>query len=256
MDPYLENPAHWRGVHAALIVAIYEELNASLPEGFLARIEERVYLTLSEERIYPDVSVERTAPESGGGVATLAPSKVDVAIRVPIALEETRERFVEVVTLDIPEKVVAAIEVLSPSNKTPGDGYEEYRRKQIRYLRSTTHLLEIDLLRAGKHTVAASEEALKKEVGRWDYVVSLHRAGSGDICETWPRTLRDPLPEVPVPLTEGFPDAPLPLQKILTHVWEAGPFRRAIDYALPPVPPLRAEDATWAGECLHEAIKR
>ena len=38
MDPYLEDPAHWRGVHAALIVACYETLNALLPDGFIARI--------------------------------------------------------------------------------------------------------------------------------------------------------------------------------------------------------------------------
>lgn len=244
MDPYLENPAHWRGVHAALIVAIYEALNASLPEGFLARIEERVYLTLSEERVSPDVSVERLPGESGG-VATLAPAALDASIRVPAAIEEVRERFVEVVSLGVPERVVAAIEVLSPTNKTPGDGREEYRRKQARYLRSATHLLEIDLLRTGRHTVAASEEALRRRWGRWDYIVSLHRATEGAECDAWPRTVRDPLPSVPVPLSDGVPDASLNLQALIAHVWEAGPFRRAIDYRLPPDPPLRPEDAAF-----------
>jgi hypothetical protein len=197
MDPHLENPAHWRGVHAALIVAIYEALNAALPDGFLARIEEAC------------------------------------------------QRLVEIVALGAPEQVVTAIEVLSPSNKTPGDGREEYRRKQARYLRSTVHLLEIDLLRAGKHTVAASEDALKRRAGRWDYVISLHRAGEGAESDAWTRTVRDPLPTVPVPLTDGHPDVPLNLQEIVAHVWAAGPFRRAIDYTQSPEPPLRSEDAAW-----------
>lgn len=42
MDPYLEKPRRWRGIHAALIVYCFEALNRSLPQGFVARIEERI----------------------------------------------------------------------------------------------------------------------------------------------------------------------------------------------------------------------
>ena len=142
MDPYLEDPAHWRGVHAVLIVGCYEALNATLPEGFVARIAQAC------------------------------------------------ERFVEIVSLHEPERIVTAIKILSPANKTPGDGRDEYRRKQARCLRSETHLLEIDLLRAGRYTVAASEEDVREQVAHWDYLASLHRSGEGWECDTWPRTLR------------------------------------------------------------------
>ena len=52
--------------------------------------------------------------------------------------------------------MVTTIEVLSPRNKTAGsEGRKLYRQKQREILSSDTHLLEIDLLRAGQHTVAA-----------------------------------------------------------------------------------------------------
>ena len=254
MDPYLEDPAHWRGVHAALIVGCYESLNATLPEGFIARIEERLYLTIPGERYYPDVSVETVGSRPSGGVATRAPSTavIDAPIQVAASVQEIRQRFVEVIALDGPERVVTAIEILSPTNKTPGDGREEYLRKQTRYLQSDTHLLEIDLLRAGRHTVAASESELKALRPAWSYIVSLHRAGSGLRCDAWTRTVREPLPTVPVPLTPEYPDATLPLQKIFDRLWEVGPFRRSLDYAAEPNPPLSEDDALWINDLLHQ----
>lgn len=253
MDPYLEDPAHWRGVHAALIVGCYEALNAVLPDGFIARIEERVYLSAVEQSIYPDIAVGRRSDARPTGVVMTAPHPTDAPLRVRTAVDEVRERFLAIVSLSEPEQVVTAIEVLSPANKIPGDGRDEYRRKQARCLRSGTHLLEIDLLRTGRYTVAASESDVRSQVGHWDYVVSLHRAGDGWECDTWPRTVREPLPVVPVPLTAPNPDVWLDLPAVLTRVYDAGPFRKSIDYAAEPIPPLLPDDARWAGDLLRQA---
>ena len=46
MDPYLESPNWWRGFHNMFIGAITGELNSTLPPGFAATYEERVYVTL------------------------------------------------------------------------------------------------------------------------------------------------------------------------------------------------------------------
>ncbi len=200
MDPYLENPDHWKGIHLTLIVCCFEALNRALPPGFVARIE----------------------------------------------VSEMHQRFIEVVELAVPERVVTAIEILSPTNKTPGDGYTEYRRKQTEYIQSATHLLEIDLLRAGTHTVAASKSELEKLFGHWDYLVYLHRAGDGLRGDTWPRTVRQVLPQVLIPLTDPHPDVRLDLQSVVSRVYEAGAFDRSTDYSLSPIPALRPEDAEWA----------
>ncbi|GAA6623037.1 hypothetical protein NUACC26_088620 [Scytonema sp. NUACC26] len=44
-------------------------------------------------------------------------------------------------------EVVTAVEVLSPANKRPGQGRKQYETKRQTILESTTHLVEIDLLR-------------------------------------------------------------------------------------------------------------
>jgi uncharacterized protein YjiS (DUF1127 family) len=48
-------------------------------------------------------------------------------------------------------RLVTAIEILSPVNKRSSyEAYHDYQRKRRALLRSTTHLLEIDLLRGGE----------------------------------------------------------------------------------------------------------
>lgn len=145
--------------------------------------------------------------------------------------------------------VVAFIEVLSPTNKE-GEGREEYWTKQAELLDSDTHLLEIDLLRGGKHTIAAPASTLAEQTGFWDYVVCLHRAGSGPLYQCWPFTLHDPLPVVVVPLTQGHPDIALNLPAIFTQACALGPFARVVDYSVPPKPRLSPSDAAWAEELL------
>jgi hypothetical protein len=49
--------------------------------------------------------------------------------------------------------MVTVMEILSPSNKV-GIGRQEYLRKQQQLLSSGSYLVEIDLLRAGEHSVA------------------------------------------------------------------------------------------------------
>ena len=56
--------------------------------------------------------------------------------------------------------VITVIEVLSPTNKLAGsEGRQSYQQKQREVLGSSAHLLELDLLRIGEHTVAAAPPA-------------------------------------------------------------------------------------------------
>jgi hypothetical protein len=166
-----------------------------------------------------------------------------------------RERFIEVRTVGgdtADERVVTILEVLSPANKAPGrEGREPYLRKQEQVLGSDTHLLEIDLLRQGAHTVAAPEDAVR-ELGPWDYLICLHRGGREAEYEVWPRSVRDRLPRVRIPLTNGLPDLILDLQAAFDRAWDAGPYRRRVDYRAEPDPPLAGDDAAWADVLLRE----
>lgn len=44
MDPYLENPDLWSGVHQRLITLIADTLNGIMPPRYVADIGERVYI--------------------------------------------------------------------------------------------------------------------------------------------------------------------------------------------------------------------
>ena len=261
MDPWLESPEQWHNVHRILITLITVELNRILPEGFAATIDEQVYLLLPEDRYLPDVAVVRTpnfATQTTRKVATMpsAVATITPSIEVNVeAVEEIQIPFIKVVTTHGRRDVVTVIEVLSPINKT-GKSRDDYQKKQRDLLDSEAHFLEIDLLRGGLHTVAVKESSLLATYeNEWDYIVCLHRAGHGEHFSCWPFTVREPLPIVPVPLSKDYPDTPLNLQDLLERCYEDGPFRRTIDYNLPPTPRLKRSDAVWASEILSEVIR-
>jgi hypothetical protein len=63
--------------------------------------------------------------------------------------EDVHERYLEIRT--VPEQqVITVIEIVSPSNKLSREGREQYESKRLKVLGSLTHLVEIDLLRAGQ----------------------------------------------------------------------------------------------------------
>ncbi|WP_414572726.1 DUF4058 family protein [Nostoc sp. CCY 9925] len=51
MNPYLEDPALWPGVHGRLIVAITDFLSPQLRRKYFVAIEERIYQTTADDRL-------------------------------------------------------------------------------------------------------------------------------------------------------------------------------------------------------------
>ena len=120
---------------------------------------------------------------------------------------------------------------------------------------SAAHLIEIDLLRGGEHTVAASRHQLARR-GLYDSLVCLSRGGRRFRFEVWARTIRDRQPRFAVPLRGDDPDVVLDLQPLLDRCYDAGAHARRIDYATDPVPPLTRADAEWVDILLREAGRR
>lgn len=252
MDPYLEDPPRWGGVHAGLIAQISFYLNAVLPPRYAADIGERVWVVRPERSVYPDVAVVESRP----GEVLRAPAAEQTVLAadppwvIVVEEAEVRETFVDVVLIGDPASVVTTIEVLSPTNKSAGSqGRELYLRKQREILESQTHLLEIDLLRSGTYTIAAPRASLG---GRspWQYLACLHRAGSRGRFEVWATSLRDRLPRIAVPLLGEDPDVVLDLQEVFSRMYDQGPYRRRIEYAKEPPVPLAPSDAEFAHDLL------
>jgi hypothetical protein len=255
MDPYLEDPDLWRGVHNGLIYCATAYLNEVLPPEYAARMDARLYIVDPRRSVYPDVAVFKRAPERPllmprSGAAVLEPQDVPEVMSVfPV---EINEGFIEIRRLKPPKRIVTVIEILSPSNKTPGsEGREEYLKKQREVLNSEVHLLEIDLLRSGAHTVAAPRESLL-EWGTWDYLVCLSRSPHRNTYEFWRIGLRQRLPRVRVPLAGDDPDVLLDLQAAMDQTYDAGRYLADLDYSQEPAPPLSPEDAAWTDSLLKE----
>ena len=252
MNPYLEVAAWWPAIHHRLISAIDDQLRETLPPLFFSTIEERVYLSLPETMISPDVLlIERHRDGRQGNVQTAVRTPVDGYFTVE--LEKVRERFIEVRKADN-EEVVAAIEVLSPINKSrEAYGRDSYLRKRDKLIDSSVHLLEIDLLRGGLHTVAVPHEKVNEYAGDdWQYIACLHRVTHYPAFDFWPVALRSRLPIVAVPLTPAYDDVTLDLQRCVNTAYEGGSFARRIDYTKEPALPLSPDDAAWADALLKE----
>jgi hypothetical protein len=257
MDPYLEQPALWPGVHQRLITYIADTLNTLLPPAYVADIGERLYVVQPERSIYPDVVVvehpafgtSATSQETNTSAALGSDPPWILTLPVP----EIREVFIEIVAMADASLVVTAIEVLSPSNKMANSpGRQLYVEKQRQLLQSQTHLIEVDLLRSGEHTVAPPHEELIRW-GPWDYLVSLHRGGNkGERYEVWGIPLRQRLARIRVPLLGNDSDVVLDLQAVLDRCYDEGAYARRLDYRRQPVPPLSQGEATWADTLLRQ----
>jgi hypothetical protein len=256
MDPYLENPAVFWGLQNRFIAVLSELLQAALPAPYFAEIGERVWVEVSQRFIEPDASVLHREPEraaTSGSIATAETRNRPVVVTVPH--DERREPFVEIrAPGDGAERLVTAIELLSPSNKTPGErGRELYLRKQEELLDNPTHLVEIDLLRGGVHSTAVPFDRLSGLAVPFDYHVSVHRSDRFEDFLVYPFRLDERLPEIAVPLLSGDLDVPIDLQAVFDRAYDTGPYRRRIRYAeSTPIPPLRPDQIDWAALILKK----
>ncbi len=244
MDPWLEDSCIWQGVHNSFIVYAAEALQSLIRPRFVARIEARVYIATVGRNIAPDIIVRN----GFDGVRGAAPAilEPDEALVLEHIDDEINEAYIQIIDVKSDREVVTAIELLSFSNKIKGEGRDLYLQKQDEVLHSPASLVEIDLLRGGPHVLAV-EETEVSPIGIYDYLIAINRSWDRDRRSfVYPRTVRQRLPRIPIPLRSDVPPAVLDLQPILDRVYEAGVFGETLDYAQPPLPRLRPDDQAWA----------
>ena len=249
MDPYLEAPSLWPDVHHRLITAICDEIQAQLGPQYTAVITPYVAfesIDIAPVRLaVPDIAIvdREVSPIAEYSVA-VAPAPLTGTAAMEVS---TRYARIEIRTVE-DEALVTAIELLSPVNKRPSfDGADAYERKRQEVFRSDAHLLEIDLLRAGRRP------QLLTALPAAPYFIFLSRAERRPQIEIWPLTLRDPILPVPVPLRRPDPDVVLDVGRAIHHIYTSARYERRIDYRVaPPSPPLTPEDYAWLNAHLHE----
>ena len=200
----------------------------------------------------PDLWIQK-ARRPGRTMSDSATAVADVDLEEPLVMEissePVREHYIEVLDRYQDLKVVTVIEVLSPINKLPGPGRDEYLRKRNATLESSTHLVEIDLLRRGTRMFDFSPEQLEV-IGPFEYLVTVNRFEPGRTqYEIIARQLRNRLPKFGIPLVHPDPDVALDLQAALNQVYEDGSYMLRIHYERPCSPALDVEDQNWANAC-------
>jgi hypothetical protein len=254
MDPYLERRGIWEQVHTDLIVSIRRFLTPLLRPRYHVGIEERTYLAVlptdEQGAGIPDVLITspQRAPDSAPTATTLTTPEAAQPLVAELPLpEEVTERYLEIRT--IPEQqVITVIEILSPSNKLTREGRAQYEVKRLKVLGSATHLVEIDLLRAGLPFPM-------KAPGHNDYRIIISRSQHRPRADIYLFGVRDLIPAFPIPLRPGETEPTLPLNHILHELYEQGGYDLIIDYRQPPQSPLSAEDAAWARQLVTRSVR-
>ena len=199
---------HWGDVHVGMLTGITAALQPHLPPNLQALCE-----------------VGRKAGTSDG--------KFD--------------KWAQIIDLDDGDRVVTAIEVLSPSNKSAGRDNRDYRRKVRDYISGGVNVVEIDLLRSPHDRLAVP--VVEVQPGRREppttYFARVGRAVRRQYWEVYPTPLRDPLPTIAIPCRRTDDDVPLPLQAVLDRVYQEGGHHH-LNYARPLRPRLPKADAAWA----------
>jgi hypothetical protein len=249
MDPYLEQTGLWPNVHASLIVALRDDLAPRLRPRYYVAVEERVAHRGTDDLVFatrPEIAIaqdEATSAEHGSGA--LPPDVAVVTVELPLP-DELHERFLEI--RDVAgNHVVAVIELLSPANKRPGKGRQDYEEKRLELLGTRTHLVEIDLLRAGQPMPMRGYGSAS------DYRLLIRRGPQRPRADLLPFSVRQPVPRFRLPLASGDDEPEIDLNSLLHALYDRAGYDLRIDYRHEAEPPLTGDDGEWADALLRGA---
>lgn len=252
MDPYLEQ--HWSDVHTRIASYIADELQPQLTDDLTARLEESIYIEEDDVRELrrPDLAVVATSDwnRSGGGVAIVVatvvePESAKLTADLPIVLAADPIRQKSIIIYDSAgNRVITAIEIVSPHNKIPGKGLKEYLEKRERFLKSQTNLVEIDLLRTGNWLNMIGPHRPERSQ-QTTYRVTV--VTTDDKLLLYPIPLSARLPVIEIPLRRGDVVPKIDLQKLLDRIYVMGRYHK-LNYDVPCDPPFGKVEAAWFAE--------
>ena len=250
MNPYLENPELWPEVHHWILTLLAESLIPQLRPKYRVAVEKRVYHDTDRNSVLigiPDVAIARSlkpTTQKSSNIAVVSPPVKPVTVNIPIP-EEIRETYLEVREVATGE-VITVIELLSPKNKRQGEGRKAYKTKRLQILGSSTHLVEIDLLRAGE-SMPILDNNIKS-----DYQILVSRSQLRPRAELYPFNLSEAIPAFFLPLQKEDIEPLVDLQNVIQDLFDRAGLDLAIDYNSEPVPPIQETDLIWVNKLLKE----
>ncbi len=254
MNPYLEHPELWAGVHLLMIAALTDSLAPQLRPKYGVAVEVRIYETSLEKSLLvgiPDMTIKRHTSVANpimSNVAVAEPSVQPLTVTIP-SPEIVKQGYLEVREVATGE-VVTAIEIISPINKRSGAGRKAYKIKRQRVLKSSTHLVEIDLLRAGKPMPILDNNIES------NYRILVSRSNRRPLADLYAFNLQNAIPSFPLPLQEGDLEPLIDLQSLLNGLYDRAGYDLVVDYSQEPLPALSETDGAWADGVLKEQVLR
>jgi hypothetical protein len=251
MDPFVEGQ-RWQDFHARFINDLADLLMPAVRPRYVVDVEQYVYLAREDEvpdrYLEPDLSIvedpaEATTESRSSSAIATAFAPVDYTIPSP---RRQRQRFLTIRDREFRD-IVTVIELLSPTNKTPGDGFTEYLVKRSNIFHTMSNLVEIDLLRRGQRLPT------REPLAPADFYAFICRTERLPKVEVYAWTLSDRLPAIPVPLATGEPDVPLDLQQAFTKTYDRSGYDYALEYRRAVEPPLDAARSDWVRTILGKA---
>lgn len=254
MNPYLEHPELWPGLHHWLIIELARLLSPQIRPKYRVAVEVRMYETLGEESLLvgiPDLTIrgsQMTTKQPMSNVAVAEPLTKAQTVQVPIP-ETIKQGYLEVREVATNE-VVTAIEILSPINKRSGKGRNKYETKRNQVFGSSTHLVEIDLLRKGQPMTVYNSKI------QTHYRILVSRGDCRPLANLYAFSLPDVIPSFPLPLKSGDKEPLVDLQLLLNNIYDQASYDLVLDYNQDPLPSLSEQDQLWLNRWLTEQKMR
>ena len=250
MDPYLEHPQSWPNFHHRLITAMAIDLAPQLRPKYRVVVEEAIYQTKGSDSLLvgiPDVTVQQanrsatlSSDRETSGITLAQPLEVELPMP-----EVIRQGYLEIREVATSE-VTTVVEVLSPTNKRPGEGRRTYEAKRQIVLASATNLVEIDLLRQWEPFLTLPSQI------RSDYRILVSPSAARPRAELYTFNLPDVIPAFPLPLGADDEEPIVNLQKLVGQIYDQSGYDLVIDYRENPVPPLDEEGNAWLNAWLRQ----
>lgn len=216
----------WEGLHGQWCACITARLNAQLPKRFIASPGTHLGPFVSADVAERELLAHRNgaaAPDASGAVAVAEPE-----VYAPPAPDLTMptafpaEYLIEVRDLTRGSRVIAVVELVSPSNKKETDARHQFAAKCMSYLAKGIGLVVVDVVtdrRCNLHNdfveLAGHDERFLMDPSEWLYATAYRPVSRNDEDQIdlwrWALAVGAPLPTVPLAL-KGYGCVPLDLE--------------------------------------------
>jgi hypothetical protein len=174
LNSQLQNTGDWSDFHTLFIATLRTHLTQlATPKGYRVSTEKSHQIRVSDtswsvRTRYPDVAIYNPNPIATSAVV-LSPQRLLLPLDELLSEDELDIYFRSIALYNGQNKLVAWIELLSPSNKLPESAYYQFVEKRKDILRSQATYIEIDFLHQQPPTFKKIPDYSKHQVGSYPY---------------------------------------------------------------------------------------